>query len=262
MQNAKYFMDKIKRGEICLGTNISFFDPTAGEALCRVLDFLWIDMEHNPMSPETVQANIMATKGTQTTSLVRVAWNDPVLVKPVLDMGADGIVFPLVRTADDVRLAVSACLYPPEGIRGYGPRRASNFGGHEISDYVRVANETVIIIVQIEHIEAVRNIEEILAVPRLTSILIGSNDLSGSMGLLGQPRHPDVLREIDTVLEKARQAGIPVGVAIGDDVATLNSWVDKGVSWLSAANDTGLLLRGTFDVMNQVREHARSRSAT
>lgn len=128
MENASKFRDKLRRGQLCLGSFITCTDPTITEALCSVSDFVWIDMEHNALSLEAVQAHLMATKGSDTTGLVRVPWNDPVLIKPVLDIGADGVVVPLVRTADDVRRAVAACRYPPEGIRGFGPRRASGYG--------------------------------------------------------------------------------------------------------------------------------------
>lgn len=254
MENANYFSDKLRRGEIGLGTNITFTDPTVTEALCGLLDFVWIDMEHNALSLETVQAHLMATRGSQTTALVRVPWNDPVLIKPVLDIGADGIIVPLVRTAEDVRRAVAACRYPPEGIRGFGPRRASGYGRLGGPEFCRLANETVITVVQVEHIEAVRNLDEILTVPGLTSIVIGPNDLSGSMGLMGQPRHPDVIGAIETVVTKTRQAGLFVGIGIGDDPDVLTEWAGKGVQWLSMSNDVGLLLRAARQVTGQVRE--------
>src|SRR5439155_26617319 len=126
--------------------------------------------------------------------LVRVQWNDPVLIKPVLDIGAAGVIVPSVSTADEARRAVAACRYPPDGIRGFGPRRPSNYGRLGGPEFCKAANEAVIVIIQIEHIHGVNNLDEILAVPGLTGILVGSNDLSGSMGHMGEPRHPDVLR--------------------------------------------------------------------
>ncbi len=260
MENARYFKEKIRRGEICLGTALSITDPTVTEALCPILDFVWIDMEHNAFSLEAVQGHIMATKGSTTTPLVRVAWNDPVLIKPVLDIGAAGVVVPMIRTAADTRLAVAACRYPPDGIRGYGPRRPSNFGRLGGPEFCKAANEAIIVIVQIEHIDAVNNIDEILAVPGLTSILIGSNDLSGSMGHTGEPRHPEVLRAIDRVIEKTRKTDVFVGIAIADDPVLLNGWVDKGVQWLSMGNDYSLLLRSANQVASAVRDHASART--
>src|SRR6516165_5848185 len=161
------FREKLKAGQTCLGTAITFTDATVTEALCPLLDFVWIDMEHNALSLETVQAHIMATKASETTPLVRVPWNDPVLIKPVLDIGAAGVIVPLIRTAEEARRAVAACLYPPDGIRGFGPRRPSNYGRLGGPEFCRAANASVLPMVQIEHIEAVEHIGEILAVPRV-----------------------------------------------------------------------------------------------
>src|SRR5215510_13467148 len=124
----KNFVEKMREGKICIGTAVSLSDATVSEALSTVFDFVWIDMEHNPLSLSDVQAHIMATKGSECTPIVRVPWNDPVLMKPVLDIGAAGIVVPFIRTVEDAKLAVAACRYPPEGIRGFGPRRPSNYG--------------------------------------------------------------------------------------------------------------------------------------
>lgn len=253
MENAHYFRSKLASGKPVLGTCITFVDPTVTEALTRVLDFVWIDTEHNPMSLERVQGHIMATKGTETVPLVRVPANDPVLVKPVLDMGAAGVIVPLVKTADDVRLAVSACRYPPEGVRGFGPRRPSDYGARGGPEYCQSANQTVITIVQIEQREALDNLDAILAVPGLTSIVVGPNDFAASLGFTGQPRHPDVLRAIEQVIAKARAAKIPMGIAVGDDPEVLTDWIRKGVSWLSIAADFALLLRAATQLTKYVR---------
>ena len=255
MERASSFKTKLSQGQICIGTGISFIDPTITEALCGLLDFVWIDMEHTALSLETVQAHVMATKGGGTTPLVRVSWNDPVIIKPVLDIGAAGVIVPLIRTAEDARRAVAACRYPPEGIRGYGPRRPSNYGRQGGSAFCQSANESVIVIVQIEHLDAVNNLDEILSVQGLTGIVVGPNDLSGSMGHMGEPRHPAVLRVIETVIAKARQSGVFVGIAVGDDPDVLTEWVDKGMQWLLMGCDFSLLLRAASQVCRQVREH-------
>jgi 2-dehydro-3-deoxyglucarate aldolase/4-hydroxy-2-oxoheptanedioate aldolase len=261
MENAHYFKDKLRRGEVCLGTVISFTDPTIVEALSSTLDFVWIDAEHNAMSLETIQGHLMATKGSETTALVRVAWNDPVLIKPILDIGADGIIVPMVRTADDVRRAVAACRYPPEGIRGYGPRRPSKYGRLGGPEYCRLANETIIVIAQLEHIDAIRHIDEILAVPGLTSIVFGPNDLSGSMGLMGRPNHPDVVAAMQTAIDKARQSSVFVGNGVGGSVDALMEWIDKGIQWITLGNDVGLLLGETSRVAASLREQLDNRPA-
>lgn len=254
MENAHAFRDKIRRGQVCLGAGITFTDPTATEALCGVVDYVWIDMEHNALSLEAVQGHIMATKGSDTASLVRVRWNDPVLIKPVLDIGADGVIVPLVRTVEDVERAVAACRYPPEGIRGYGPRRPSNYGRTGGAEFCRAANEAVIVTVQIEHIDAVRNLDGILAVPGLTGIMIGPNDLSGSMGYMGQTRHPEVMEAIETVITRAKQAGVYVGIAASDRVS---EWADRGAQWLLIGEDYSLMLQAADEVAGRVRDHLK-----
>jgi 2-dehydro-3-deoxyglucarate aldolase/4-hydroxy-2-oxoheptanedioate aldolase len=251
--NADVFREKLRRGQVCFGTGITFTDPTVTEALCPVLDFVWIDMEHNALSLETVQTHIMATKASETTPLVRVPWNDPVLIKPVLDIGAAGVIVPLIRTAEEARRAVAACLYPPDGIRGFGPRRPSNYGRLGGPEFCRAANARVLPMVQIEHIQAVENIEAIVAVPGLASIVLGPNDLAGSMGLIGQPRHADVLRAIDSVIAQARRAGVAVGIGSSDDPEVLIDWITRGVQWLSMGGDCTLLIRAATQVADQVR---------
>jgi 2-keto-3-deoxy-L-rhamnonate aldolase RhmA len=260
MAQSRRFKQLLASGEVLLGTAVSFADPTVSEALAGSLDFIWVDTEHNPYSLETVQAHIMAVAGTNCPMLVRVPWNDPVLIKPILDIGAAGVIVPFIRTVEDAKLAVAACRYPPEGIRGFGPRRPSNYARLGGPDFCKAANEAVVTVVQIEHIDAVNNLDGILAVPGLTSILIGSNDLSGSMGLMGQPRHPDVLAAIDAVLAKARKAGMPVGIAIGNDPDMLIGWINKGVQWLTMGNDYSLMLHAVNQVAGRIREHVAARA--
>jgi len=257
VENARFFRQKLASGKIALGTCISMVDPIVVESLTRVLDFVWIDTEHNPLSLEHVQGHLMATKGTETTPLVRVRVNDPAAIKPVLDMGAAGVIVPLIKTADDVRLAVAACKYPPEGIRGFGPRRPSQFGALGGPEFCQAANQSIITIVQIEQAEALENLDAILAVPGLTSIVVGPNDLAGALGYMGQPRHPQVIAAIDRVIAKARAAKLPMGIAVGDEPEALVEWADKGVNWLAIANDYTLLLRATTELVNHVRGHVR-----
>src|SRR5579871_728250 len=107
MQKSQNMFERMRQGEIVFGTSISINDPVVTEALCSVYDFVWIDMEHNALTLESVQGHIMATKGTNVTALVRVPWNDPVLIKPVLDIGAHGIIAPMVRTVEEAKRLVA-----------------------------------------------------------------------------------------------------------------------------------------------------------
>jgi 2-keto-3-deoxy-L-rhamnonate aldolase RhmA len=169
----------------------------------------------------------------------------------VLDIGAAGVIVPLVKTADDVRLAVSACRYPPEGVRGFGPRRPIDYGARGGPEFCQEANRTVITIVQIEQREALENIDAILAVPGLTSIVVGPNDFAASLGYTGLPRHAEVIKAIDHVLARAKSAKVPMGIAIGDDPEVIAEWIGKGVSWLSVGADF-LLLRRAVERIRKV----------
>jgi 2-dehydro-3-deoxyglucarate aldolase/4-hydroxy-2-oxoheptanedioate aldolase len=253
MNNPNSFQDRLRQGQLCLGTCITFTDPTVTEALCGLLDFVWIDMEHNPLTLETVQGHVMATKGSATIPLVRVPWNDPVLIKPILDLGAAGVIVPLIRTADETSRAVAACRYPPEGIRGFGPRRPSHYGRLTGPAFCQAANESVSVILQIEHVDAVNNLDAILAVSGITSIVIGPNDLAGSLGHIGEPHHPMVREAIATVIVGARRRGVPVGLASGDDPAKLLEWVKMGVQWLALGSDVTLMLRAAAQVAEPFR---------
>jgi 2-keto-3-deoxy-L-rhamnonate aldolase RhmA len=253
MQNAAKFREKISRGQVCYGSYITGTDPAFTEALCQVSDFIWIDSEHNALTLETIQAHLMATNGTDTAAIVRVPWNDPVLVKPVLDIGADGVIIPLVRTVDEVRRAVAACRYPPEGVRGFGPRRASGYGRLSGPDYCRLANQTIICITQIEHIDAVNSIEAILQVPGLDGIVLGPNDLAGSMGYMGQPNHPEVIKAMEHVIAATRRTKVYAGMSAGGGPEVHAGWVNKGVQWLGLGADLSLMLSAARQLDAQVR---------
>jgi len=252
MENANKFRNKIRDGQVCLGLGISFNDPAVTESLCSTLDFVWIDMEHNGMSLETVQGHIMATKGTDAAPFVRVRWNDPVLIKPVLDIGAAGVIVPMVRTAEEARNAVAACLYPPEGVRGFGPKRPSDYGRQFGPEFCRRANQSIIVIAQIEHIDAIKNIDEILAVSGLTGIVFGPYDLSGSMGHMAEPGHPDVVQAMETVVAKARKTKLFIGIGLGDS-SQAKGWLDQGVNWLLLGVDFSILVKSTTDLARAVR---------
>ena len=253
MENAALFRSKIARGQVCLGNFITCTDATITEALCGLSDFVWIDMEHNALSLETVQAHLIAARGSEAAALVRVPWNDPVLIKPVLDIGADGVIVPLVRTAADVERAVAACRYPPEGVRGYGPRRASGYGRLSGPEYCRLANENILVIVQIEHIDAVHNLDAILAVPGLTSIVIGPNDLAGSMGWMGQPGHPEVIAVMEEVVARTRQTGVWASIASSGGADDQAAWARRGAQWLPIGGDLKYMLTSARELDLQVR---------
>ena len=254
MQNGKRFKEKLRSGQVCLGSCVSFTDPTVSEVLGASLDYLWIDMEHGPLNIETVQAHIMAAELAGATALIRVPWNDPIIIKRVLDVGAAGVIVPMVNTAAEAKQAVAACHYPPSGIRGYGPRRASNYGRQGGPDYFQSAFDDTFVAVQIEHVNGVNNLDEILQVPGLDAVMVGPADLSISMGRQGQTTHPDVVQAIETVVAKARGSNVAVGMYVGDDPQAVVGWIRKGVQWVAVGVDFYFLMRAIERVVKEVRQ--------
>jgi len=259
MNNAKTFTDKLQQGKICLGTGISLAETVVSEALAGDFDFFWIDMEHAPLTPAQVRGHLMAMKGSDCAALVRVPWNDQVLIKPVLDIGADGIIVPMAQTAADVARAVAACRYPPDGVRGFGPLRPLDYGRRDVAAYCQQANEDIITIAQIEQAAAVENIDEILAVPGLTSVAFGPNDLAASLGHRADTRHSDVIKAMQSVVDSARAANIPVGISIASDPEQACEFIEMGVQWLSMGLDVMLMRQAANDVSGRVREHLAGR---
>jgi 2-keto-3-deoxy-L-rhamnonate aldolase RhmA len=255
LKNAGKFREKIKRKHVCIGAGITFYDPSVTEAFGDLLDFVWIDMEHNALTLEAVQGHIMAAQSGDTTAIVRVPSHDPGLIKTVLDIGADGIIAPNVRTVEEARKLVQACRYPPDGIRGFGPRRASNYGRLIGPTYCKTANESVLAIAQIEHIDAVRDIDRILAVPGLDTVVLGPYDLSGSMGCMGNLKGPEVVQAMETVIAKARAAKFPVGAGSGDP-KDLEYWIEQGVDWILTATDYVFMLNAANEAVETIRRFA------
>jgi 2-keto-3-deoxy-L-rhamnonate aldolase RhmA len=236
--------ERLHAGEHLIGAWITLTDACVTEMLCGSgFDFLIIESEHTPQSIETVQRHIMATKSSSTAPMVRVSANDPVLIKPVLDAGAVGVLVPQVSSAEDARRAVAACLYPPVGIRGFGAGRPTDYG-RDIVGYIERANREMVVWAQIEHIDAVNNLDEILAVPGLDAVCTGQFDLAASMGLLGEVGHPRVLEAIERIIARARHAHVPVGHMLGTDPRTAYDWIRRGAQFVSVGQDSAFMLQG------------------
>jgi len=258
LNNVEKFRAKIEAGHVCVGSAISFSDAAVSELFGEAgYDFTWIDMEHCPIDLGTALGHIMAVRGTEAAPFVRVPANDPVLIKPVLDLAPAAIIVPLIRTHDGAAQAVRACKYPPAGIRGYGPRRGTRFGAVPQTEYLENADSQTMVVIQIEHIDAIGDLDAILATPGLDAVCLGPNDLSGSMGLLGQIDHPDVIAAIDMVVRKVRETDLYLGVATGYTPETTRRWLEKGIQWMCLNTDYGSMFTQARAVLDGVRETER-----
>ncbi len=252
--NLSRVKDKILKKELVIGTHIATSDPVASEIVCTAgFDFVWIDGEHGAMDRKDINLHIMAVRGQGVAPFVRVPWNDPVLVKPILDMGPAGMVFPFVKTAEEARLAVASCKYPPKGIRGFAPIRANNYGTMDGDEYLEMSKTEPWVIVQIEHVEAVNNLKEIMAVEDVDTILIGANDLSGSIGLLSQIRHPRVMELCDRAADICKEANFPFGVSLLWSEENVRDWIKRGIAWIGVDNDISYLVSGAKAAYNMTK---------
>ena len=250
------FRKKLEEGKIALGTHISFDDPAISEMMGDAgYDFLWIDEEHTPLSKLSIQNHIIAARAAGTASIVRIPWNDQVRANAILEMGPDGIIFPMVNSAEEARSAIGACLYPPEGIRGFGPRRAIRYGFEDSVDYVK-RNGDFLKILQIETIKAVRNLDEILQVRGIDAFIIGPCDLALSLSLnvFGCNEDRSFLDAVTIAIAKTKKAQIPIGVSMGSySEQDMKYWLDKGVDFLSVGGDVSYLKQGAVDALQNLK---------
>lgn len=229
-----------REGQPSVGTWLSLGNPLAAEILAHVgFDWLTVDMEHNAIDLELTQALFQAIATTDTVPFVRVPWNDPQIIKRVLDIGAYGVVIPNVKDRGEAEQAAQASRYPPEGIRGVGTLRGRLYGGPDYTDH---ANEEIAVIAMIEDINAVNRAEEIMTTPGIDAVFIGPNDLAASMGVplgLDNP-HPEHRAAVKRVLETGKRLGLPVGIHCGG-VEAVNERIAEGFLWLALSTDAGLL---------------------
>lgn len=204
-------------------------------------DWVLLDTEHSPNEISNVMMQLQALAGTDMAPVVRPAWNDPVLIKRFLDIGAQTLLIPFVQTAEEAESAVAAARYPNQGVRGVAAaHRANRYG--RVADYVQRVNEELCLIVQVETSNAIDNIPGIASVAGVDAIFIGPSDLAADMGHIGDAGHADVQREIARGLELCREHSMPAGILAPLQVQA-EHWLDAGFAFIAVASDMGLLTR-------------------
>jgi 2-keto-3-deoxy-L-rhamnonate aldolase RhmA len=235
-----------------IGTWISSASPLLAEAMGHVgFDWVVVDMEHAPLDVMPLLNLLQAVGNTKATAIVRVPWNDPVVVKRVLDAGATTVLFPFVQNAEEARQAVAATRYPPNGVRGMsGMSRASRFG--TVPNYLKNADGTMGVIVQLETPQALSQLEAIAAVNGVDALFIGPADLSASMGHVGQFTHPEVMTAMSDAARRCKAAGMPIG-SLGSTPEVAVQYRAMGYDFVSVASDMGLLMRGAQAALQSLR---------
>jgi 4-hydroxy-2-oxoheptanedioate aldolase len=207
------------------------------------LDWLLIDGEHSPIGLETTTALLQAVAPYPVTPVVRAPSGDPVVLKQLLDLGAQNVLVPMVDTADQAHGVVRAVRYPPRGIRGVGSALSRGARWNRVPDYLADADSHVSLFVQVESVTGVENAARIAGVDGVDGVFVGPSDLAASMGLLGQQTHPAVTAAVHRTVEEVRAAGKPVGVNAFDP-AVAQDYLDAGASFVLVGADVALLARG------------------
>lgn len=247
--------EKLKKHQPLAGAHVILTDPCISEIVSNLdYDFIWIDTEHSAIDYHTLEMHLMAVRAGGTPAVVRVPWNDPILVKRVLEQGPEGIVFPVINTAEEAERAMESCLYPPEGKRGFGPIRAVKYGLESMDEYIHTGHKELCRFIQIESEEGVKNLDAILCNPYIDGVIIGACDLSGSIGVLNQVFAERNLELIDEAVEAARKHQIPIGISTGStDLKTLKFWYDRGLTILSSGMDYSYILSGAKQTLKTIQ---------
>ncbi|MGE5576096.1 MAG: HpcH/HpaI aldolase family protein [Syntrophothermus sp.] len=226
----------LEAGKPAVGSWVSLPSAASAELMAGMgFDWLVVDTEHGATDYETLEDMIRAMKGTDTVPMARVPWNDHVLIKRVLDRGAYGLVIPMVSNAEEARAAVSACKYPPEGIRGIAGTRTSRYG-MDLMDYYNDWNKEVVVVCQIETQQAVDNIYDILSTPGVDAVFVGPNDLSAGLGVFRQFDHPRFQEAMERIIKAGKETGTAIGYHTGGADEALAK-IAQGFQFVAVASD-------------------------
>lgn len=214
-------------------------------------DWLFIDMEHTSLGVKDVQ-RILQAVGKEFPCLVRIPTMDEAWIKKVLESGPAGIIVPHVNTPEEVEKILRWSKYPPEGTRSIGISRAQDYGLN-LQEYMEKANEMIAVVPQVEHIEAVKNLESFVKIPGLSAIFVGPYDLSGSVGKLGKVKDPEVHGMIQNVQTICSKAGIVTGI-FGVDAEEVNPYIKIGYSLVAVGMDTSHVSKSVQQTLHALRK--------
>ncbi len=245
------FPVRLRRGDALIGTVVTLNSLETVEILVNAgFDWLFIDLEHAPLDARAAQA-LLQVSGERCTGLLRLPLNDEIWIKKALDTGAAGILVPQVNSAEEARRAVRLSKYPPVGTRSVGLARAHGYGTH-LQAYIERANRETLVIVQAEHIQAVQQIEEIVAVDGVDAVLVGPYDLSASMGKIGQVADPEVQAAVQHVRQVCQTHGMPVGI-FAATVETGRACLQQGYTLVAVGVDTLMLANAAAHLLAGLR---------
>lgn len=249
------FRADLRAGDL-LAAWVSLDDPAVAELTAPDVEAVFLDTEHTPHSYRTVSDQVRAVDAAEgeCATVARVPWNDPVELKRVLDIGVDGVMVPMVESAEEARAAVDATRYPPAGSRGVAAARATGYGRH-FEEYVGRADDEIGLIVQIESAAGVESAADIAAVDGVDSLFVGPADLSKDLDVFLAFDDERFVEAVDRVTAAASDAGI-ASATLAAEPALVEPMLDLGFDFAVAGVDTGHLRRGTREAVEAV-ERAR-----
>jgi 2-keto-3-deoxy-L-rhamnonate aldolase RhmA len=249
---------RLAKGLPTVGQWISLPSPSIVELLSSYsMDWVTIDTEHGGIDRERLEDMMRAMRGAPVTPLARVTANDPALIKQALDRGAFGVVVPMVSSADEARAAVAAAKYPPDGLRGVAGTRVSRYGA-DLVEYLKVWNNEVLVVCQIETLEGLEKVDQIAAVPGVDVLFIGPNDLSASLNVFRQFDHVEYKNAVDRIRKAAERHGKATGymAASADEVLQR---IDEGMRFIATGTDARLLAGAAAALYGKIDEGLAAR---
>ena len=241
--------DRIKNKEKLVGMYVQLSDISIARiAGLAGYDFIWVDTEHSYMSTETLLGHIIAIRATGTPVIVRAPQDDLTATKRILEMGVDGIIFPMVRSKEEADRVIASTLYPPHGDRGFGPMNAIDYGLKNVSDFIKSNTHELCRFIQIEHKDTVDALDEIMKNEFIDGYVLGPNDLSGSYGMLGNVFCDEMTAVIKGVVDKLHENGKYAAIASGGySEEVIKHWSSFGAEMLSAGADFDFIRDGAVN---------------
>lgn len=242
-----------REGRRTVGCWLSLANAFSAEALANLgFDWVCVDLQHGLVDYADLTAMLPAISTSRATPLVRVPWNEPYEIMKALDAGAYGVIVPMVNNRAEAEAAVAACRYPPEGIRSYGPLRASLYGGR---NYLREANRQLACIVMIETLDGLEHLDEIVTTPGLDAVYIGPSDLALALGLehVGDFDQPEHAAAVTRILEACGRAGIATGIHTSS-LSFAKKYLAAGFNLVNLGSDSGFMMRAAAVDLAAVRE--------
>lgn len=245
------FATRLKQQELLLGTMLTLPSPEIAEMISKCgFDWLFLDGEHGPASMVDWQ-RVMQAVGGRCSCVLRVPTCAEVHIKQALDIGADGIIVPMINSVEQAKEAVAWTRYPPQGLRGIGLARAHGYG-LDFGDYMERANDNIALILQAEHIDAADNIDAIADVGGVDAIFVGPYDLSASMSKTGQVDDVDVRAAIDRITAACTQRNMPLGY-FGLTPESIKPLIEDGYSLVCAGTDADFVTRGALHIVDAIK---------